>query len=52
MAAAALIYLIGASASQVIMAAEIVIEHQLGLTCDPVGGLVDIPCTNAMIMAQ
>jgi hypothetical protein len=29
---------------QVLMAAEIAMEHHLGLTCDPVGGLVQIPC--------
>jgi L-serine dehydratase len=34
----------GATPSQVLMAAEIAMEHHLGLTCDPIGGLVQIPC--------
>ena len=44
MAAAALTAIQGGSASQVENAAEIAIEHSLGLTCDPIGGLVQIPC--------
>jgi L-serine dehydratase len=44
MAAAALCELLGGTTNQVIMAAEIAMEHHLGLTCDPVGGLVQIPC--------
>ncbi|RFA19787.1 L-serine ammonia-lyase [Subtercola boreus] len=44
MAAAGLAEVLGGSAKQVEMAAEIGIEHNLGLTCDPVGGLVQIPC--------
>jgi L-serine dehydratase len=44
MAAAALCELMGGSPAQVLMAAEIAMEHHLGLTCDPVGGLVQIPC--------
>ncbi len=50
MAAGALAELMGASPAQVLMAAEIAMEHHLGLTCDPVGGLVQIPCIerNAM----
>ena len=44
MAAAGLAELMGGSASQVENAAEIGMEHNLGLTCDPVGGLVQIPC--------
>lgn len=44
MAAAALCELMGGTAAQVLMAAEIAMEHHLGLTCDPVGGLVQIPC--------
>lgn len=44
MAAAALTECMGGSAEQVLMAAEIAMEHHLGLTCDPVGGLVQIPC--------
>ncbi len=44
MAAAGLTQCLGGSASQVAMAAEIALEHHLGLTCDPVAGLVQIPC--------
>lgn len=44
MAAAGMAELLGASARQVENAAEIALEHNLGLTCDPVGGLVQIPC--------
>jgi len=44
MAAAALCELLGGSAAQVLIAAEIAMEHHLGLTCDPIGGLVQIPC--------
>jgi L-serine dehydratase len=44
MAAAALTQCLGGSVGQVLMAAEIAMEHHLGLTCDPVGGLVQIPC--------
>lgn len=44
MAAAALCELMGGSPEQVLMAAEIAMEHHLGLTCDPIGGLVQIPC--------
>mgnify|MGYP006281620583 CR=1 FL=1 len=44
MAAAGLAEVMGGSALQVENAAEIGIEHNLGLTCDPVGGLVQIPC--------
>ncbi|QGU04724.1 L-serine ammonia-lyase [Corynebacterium comes] len=44
MAAAGLCALIGGSPAQVENAAEIALEHNLGLTCDPVGGLVQIPC--------
>lgn len=50
MAAAGLTQALGGSPRQVMMAAEIAMEHHLGLTCDPVGGLVQIPCIerNAM----
>ncbi len=50
MAAAALTECLGGSPERVLMAAEIAMEHHLGLTCDPVGGLVQIPCIerNAM----
>jgi len=44
MAAAALCEGLGGTTNQVFMAAEIAMEHHLGLTCDPVGGLVQIPC--------
>lgn len=44
MAAAGLTELLGGNQRQVLMAAEIAMEHHLGLTCDPVGGLVQIPC--------
>ena len=44
MAAGALTELLGGSPPQVLMAAEIAMEHHLGLTCDPIGGLVQIPC--------
>ncbi|MFM2483879.1 L-serine ammonia-lyase [Celerinatantimonas yamalensis] len=50
MAAAGLAAILGATPEQVENAAEIAIEHNLGLTCDPVGGLVQVPCIerNAM----
>lgn len=44
MAAAALCELMGGTPDQVLVAAEIAMEHHLGLTCDPIGGLVQIPC--------
>lgn len=44
MAAAGLTEVMGGSQKQVLMAAEIAMEHHLGLTCDPIGGLVQIPC--------
>ncbi len=44
MAAAALTESIGGNQRQSMMAAEIAMEHHLGLTCDPIGGLVQIPC--------
>jgi len=44
MAAAALCEVMGGTPEQVLMAAEIAMEHHLGLTCDPIGGLVQIPC--------
>jgi L-serine dehydratase len=50
MAAGALTELMGGSPEQVLMAAEIAMEHHLGMTCDPIAGLVQIPCIerNAM----
>lgn len=44
MAAAGLTELMGGTPEQVLMAAEIAMEHHLGLTCDPIGGLVQVPC--------
>ncbi|OAD44446.1 L-serine ammonia-lyase [Polaribacter atrinae] len=44
MAAAALTELLGGTAAQCLSAAEIAMEHHLGLTCDPIGGLVQVPC--------
>jgi L-serine dehydratase len=44
MAAGALCELFGGSPEQVLVAAEIAMEHHLGLTCDPIGGLVQVPC--------
>lgn len=44
MAAAALTEALGGNQRQSLMAAEIAMEHHLGLTCDPIGGLVQIPC--------
>ena len=50
MAAAGLVAAMGGTAHQVEQAAEVGMEHNLGLTCDPIGGLVQIPCIerNAM----
>jgi L-serine dehydratase len=44
MAAAGLAAVLGGSNAQIENAAEIAMEHHLGLTCDPIGGLVQIPC--------
>ena len=44
MAAAGLTECMGGTQKQVLMAAEIAMEHHLGLTCDPIAGLVQIPC--------
>lgn len=44
MAAGALTECLGGNPSQVMQAAEIAMEHHLGMTCDPIGGLVQIPC--------
>lgn len=44
MAAAGLTELLGGSPERCIIAAEIAMEHHLGMTCDPIGGLVQIPC--------
>lgn len=54
MAAAGLAHVLGGTPEQVENAAEIAMEHNLGLTCDPVGGLVQIPCIerNAIAAAK
>jgi L-serine dehydratase len=44
MAAGALTECLGGSYAQAMMAAEIAMEHHLGMTCDPIGGLVQVPC--------
>ncbi|MEI9947193.1 MAG: L-serine ammonia-lyase [Chitinophagaceae bacterium] len=44
MAAAALTEAMGGTQRQAMMAAEIAMEHHLGMTCDPIGGLVQVPC--------
>lgn len=51
MAAGALAAVMGATPDQVENAAEIGMEHNLGLTCDPVGGLVQVPCIERNAMA-
>ena len=52
MAAGALAEVLGGSPAQVENAAEIGMEHHLGLTCDPVGGLVQIPCIERNAIAS
>ena len=52
MAAGALTEVLGGTPEQVENAAEIGIEHNLGLTCDPIGGLVQIPCIERNAMAS
>ena len=52
MAAAGLAAVLGGTPAQVENAAEIGIEHNLGLTCDPVGGLVQIPCIERYAVAS
>ena len=44
MAAAGLTELLGGSPEQCTIAAEVAMEHHLGMTCDPIGGLVQVPC--------
>ncbi len=51
MAAGGLAEVLGGTAEQVENAAEIGLEHNLGLTCDPVGGLVQVPCIERNAMA-
>jgi len=52
MAAGALCEVLGGTPAQVENAAEIGMEHNLGLTCDPVGGLVQVPCIERNAMAS
>ena len=52
MAAGGLAAALGGTVEQVENAAEIGMEHNLGLTCDPVGGLVQIPCIERNAMAS
>jgi len=52
MAAAGLAEVLGGSPEQVENAAEIAMEHNLGLTCDPIGGLVQVPCIERNAMAS
>jgi len=52
MAAAGLTEVLGGTPAQVENAAEIAMEHNLGLTCDPVGGLVQIPCIERNAVAS
>ncbi|SPZ21344.1 L-serine dehydratase 2 [Providencia rettgeri] len=52
MAAAGLAELMGGSPEQVCIAAEIAMEHNLGLTCDPVGGQVQVPCIERNAIAS
>lgn len=50
MAAAGMALVSGANTAQVLSAAEIAMEHHLGLTCDPVAGLVQIPCIERNVL--
>lgn len=52
MAAAGITALLGGNYKQCMMAAEIAMEHHLGLTCDPIGGLVQIPCIERNTMGS
>ncbi|GAB2745289.1 L-serine ammonia-lyase [Salinifilum aidingensis] len=52
MAAAGLTEVLGGTPAQVENAAEIAVEHNLGLTCDPIGGLVQIPCIERNAVAS
>lgn len=52
MAAGALAEVLGGTPQQVENAAEIAMEHNLGLTCDPIGGLVQVPCIERNAMAS
>ena len=52
MAAAGLTAVLGGTGRQCLMAAEIAMEHHLGLTCDPIGGLVQVPCIERNTMGS
>lgn len=52
MAAGGLCEVLGGTPEQAEQAAEIAMEHHLGLTCDPVGGLVQIPCIERNAVAS
>jgi L-serine dehydratase len=52
MAAAGLTEVLGGTPQQVENAAEIALEHNLGLTCDPIGGLVQVPCIERNAIAS
>ena len=52
MAAGGLTEVLGGTPQQVLQAAEIAMEHHLGLTCDPIGGLVQIPCIERNAVAS
>ncbi len=52
MAAAGLTAVLGGTVRQCLMAAEIAMEHHLGLTCDPIGGLVQVPCIERNTMGS
>src|SRR5690606_5448034 len=52
MAAAGLAEALGGTPAQVENAAEIAMEHNLGLTCDPIGGLVQVPCIERNAVAS
>ena len=52
MAAAGLTEILGGTPVQVCIAAEIAMEHNLGLTCDPVGGQVQVPCIERNAIAS
>jgi L-serine dehydratase len=54
MAAAGLVAAMGGTNGEIEHAAEVAMEHNLGMTCDPIGGLVQIPCIerNAMGAAK
>ena len=52
MAAAGVTQLLGGIVEQVFMAAGLTLQNMLGLVCDPVGGLTEIPCINRNVIAM